>query len=158
MASYRIDIKKDVAKLPFIYALLKWIIFLYVAAAAVFLFSKMYTLFFRRIAISEWLAIGINLLLIAVLLWQALRLNEVRWLVITEDQIKFRQRFPWHSTIKWNRVNRIQFGYSSVRFISKNGKRYRFSLTKITQEEQAKFFAALEETAKKYTVDVVRPM
>jgi len=158
MTTYRIDIKKESEQLPFGYSLLKWVIALYVVVAACFLLYKFYSLLFRNIAFSEWMAVGINLVLVSILTRQLLRLNETRFLIVNGTHVKFRQRFPWCCTIAWSRIKRIQFGYSSVRFITHNGKRYRFSLTKITEDEQAKLFSVLEQAAGPHNVQVLKPM
>ncbi len=159
MTSYRIDIKPKTGKLPFIYILLKWVILVYITGASIFLLDKIYFLLARHInTFYQWLAVILNLLLVVVLARQLLRLNEVRYLIVTEEQIKYRQHFPWASSLSWSRIKQIQFGYSSVRFVTKGGKKYRFSLSKATQEEQSKLYEALDSVAKKYDVEFLRPL
>jgi hypothetical protein len=158
MVSYRIDIKKESGKLPVIYTLLKWVILIYVIVASAFLLNKLYSLVFRHIALSEWLAISLNLLLVIILIRQLLRLNEVKYLIVTDEHIKFRQRYPWTSCVKWKHIKEVQFGYSTVRFVTKNRKKYRFSLSKTNEDDLVKLYHALEEAAQKHSVPVLRPM
>jgi hypothetical protein len=159
MNPYRIDIKRETGKLPFIYVLLKWVIMIYVIGASVFLLDKLYYLIFRHNARSfEWLAFLINLLLVVILVLRLLKLNEVRYLVVSDQEIKCRKNFPWASRISWNHIRQVQCGYSSVRFITKRGRKHRFSLRKTTLDDQTKLYETLEHIAKSHKVEFLRPL
>jgi hypothetical protein len=158
MTPYRIDIKRETGKLPFVYILLKWFIMVYVIAASVFLLDKLYYLIFRHSARSfEWAAFLINLLLVIILVFRLLKLNDVRYLVVSDEEIKCRKNFPWASRIGWNHIRQVQCGYSSVRFITKRGRKHRFSLRKTTLDDQMKLYATLEGIAKTHNVEFLRP-
>ena len=158
MSYLRIDIKKGNVKLPFIFKLLKWVIMIYVILASVYLVDKVYYLLFEHNGgFYEWLAVVLNLVLIAILVRQLFRLNEVRYIIVTDNYIKYRQRFPWPYRISWGRIKQIHFGYSAVRFMTKKGNKFRFSLSKTNEEEQSKLYETLSGIAKKHGIDVLQP-
>lgn len=159
MIYYRVDFTHQRPKrIPFINKFLKWVIVAYIIPASIYLCYKLYFLLQSDKPIwYEWIAVIFNLLLIIILTRQLLKLNKVKYIIITDDYLKYGQHFPWDSRISWRRVRQIRYGYSNVRFITKGGEKYRFSLSKINKEEQSKFFETLDLIAKKYEVDLQLP-
>jgi hypothetical protein len=146
-------------KHSFIHALLKWVIIIYLIPVSAYLFSDIFSLLKTTKSVwYEWSALLFNLLLILVITRQLLKLTKVKYIIITDDCLKYSQYFPWDSKISWNRFKQIQFGYSNVRFITKGGDRYRFPLSKITEQDQSKLFNYLDQIARKFKVDLQQPI
>ena len=157
---YRVDFKHHKPKkIPFINKLLKWVIIVYIIPASFYLCYKLFFLMQSEKPLwYEWLAVIFNLTLIIFLTRQLLKLNKVKYIIITDDYLKYGQHFPWDSRVSWKRMSQIQFGYSNVRFITKSGERYRFSLAKIKEADQTKLFQILDVIAKRFHVDLQQPV
>ena len=160
MIYYRVDFKHHKPKkTAFINKLLKWVIIVYIIPASIYLCYKLFFLMQSEKPLwYEWLAVIFNLILIMFLTRQLLKLNKVKYIIITDDFLKYGQHFPWDSRVSWKRMSQIQFGYSNVRFVTKSGERYRFSLAKIKQDEQTKLFEILNKISQRFQVDLQQPV
>ena|SRR5579871_5194164 len=155
----RIDARQGEAKALFISKLLKWAAIIYVIAAFSFLLYKLGYLWFRHSGTTkEVLMIFLNIVIFLALIRQLLKLNEVKYIVVTDQYVKYRQQFPWPSVLNWKNIKQIQFGYSSIRFITNKNKRFRFSLSKTNNEDRQKLAESFNLIAKKYDVELLLPI
>jgi len=146
-------------KHSYIHRILKVVIIVYTIPVSAFLCSDIVGLLHAgKSATYEWFALLFNLLLIIVMIRQLLKLTKIKYLIITDEYLKYGQYFPWDSKISWNRFRQIQFGYSNVRFITKGGDRYRFPLSKINEKDQSKLFNYLDEISRKFKVELLQPI
>jgi hypothetical protein len=159
MTYCRIDAKLGDKKMSLIYKLLKWTAILYVVAAFSFLLYKLgYIWFMHTGTLKEVLMISLNILIFLLLIRQLLKLNRVKYIVVTDEYVKYRQEFPWPSVLNWKNVKQIQLGYSSIRFITNKNKRFRFSLSKTTREDRSKLSESFNIISKKYDVELLLPI
>jgi hypothetical protein len=158
MIIYRIDIKNNAESSIFLNRLLKLLVAVYIIAAFGYLMYKFYTLSLHHTSDKEWAAITINLLIIVVLALQLLKTVNKKYILITDEFVKYRWRFPWASQIDWKKIKTIQLGYSSVRFITKSEKRYRFYFSKATDMEKTNLQDALIEVAQKHEIEFMQPI
>ncbi|MBS1932386.1 MAG: hypothetical protein JST96_00205 [Bacteroidetes bacterium] len=139
--------------------LLKWAAIIYVGIAFPIMLYKLGYLFVQHRATSkEVLMIGINIVIFLALVRQLFKLNQVKYIIVTDQYVKYRQEFPWASVVNWKNVKQIQFGYSSVRFITKKNKKLRFSLSKTTGEDRTKLSDSFNIISKKYDVELLLPI
>ena len=146
-------------KNSFIHSVLKWVVIIYIIPVTAFLITDIFSLLRTgKPALYAWSALLFNLLLVIVIARQLLKLTKVKYIIITDDCLKYGQYFPWDSKINWDRFKQIQFGYSNVRFITKGGDRYRFPLSKIDEKDQSKLFNYLDQIARKFKLDLQQPI
>jgi len=158
MVIYRINIKNSTESSIFINRLLKFLVAVYIIGASGYLVYKFYTLSFRHTSDKEWAAIIINFLIIIILALQLIKTINRKYILITDEFVKYRWRFPWSSQIPWDNIKIIQLGYSSVRFITKTEKKYRFYFSKATEMEKTKLQEALTDVAKKKEIELMQPL
>ena len=160
MSYFKIDFRKDKVRVSSAQQTLKWIVIVYVVSASVYLFIKLYHLLFGsgKVIWYEWIAVMVNLLLVLILAYQLIKLSKVRYLIIGTDAIKFAKFYPWSTRISWEKCRQIQFGYTNIRFVTKKGKRYRFSLVKMGQADKDKLLKMLNNIADKYNIDLMEPL
>ncbi|HLX92713.1 MAG TPA: hypothetical protein VKR32_13575 [Puia sp.] len=158
MAIYRIDIKSSNDNSVFLNRLLKWLVFCYIILVSLYLFYKLFTLFQQHTSKKEWAAILVNLLIVAILSLQLIRTSIRKYILVTDDYVRYRWRFPWASHFEWNKIKTIQLGYSSVRFVTTSNKKYRFYFYKATEQEKANLQEALIAIARKRSINFVQPL
>jgi hypothetical protein len=159
MTYCKIEAKKGERKISFTNKLLKWAAIVYVTAASSFMLYKLGTLFLKHNGdVKECLAILLNILLFIAIIRQLLKLNQVKYIIITDEYVRYRQQYPWTSSVNWKRVKQIQFGYSSVRFVTNKNKKLRFSLSKTNNEDRSKLSDSFNIIAKKYDVELLLPI
>ncbi|HEX4374693.1 MAG TPA: hypothetical protein VHZ50_15425 [Puia sp.] len=129
----------------------------YIFLAGAYLLYKFFTLIQRHTSKQEWAAILINLAIIILLTLQLLKTNNKKYILITDEFVRFRWRFPWASQLEWEKIKTIQFGYSSVRFITKSEKKYRFYFSKATENEKDDLETTLITIAKKNNIEFMQP-
>jgi hypothetical protein len=159
MTYCKIEAKKGDRKISILNKLLKWSAIVYVTAAFSFMIYKLALLFVKHNGdLKECFAILLNILFFIAIIRQLLRLNQVKYIIITDEYVRYRQQFPWTSSVNWKSVKQIQFGYSSVRFITNKNKKLRFSLSKTNGEDRSKLSDSFNIIAKKYDVELLLPM
>ena len=127
MAICRIDIKNNNENSIFLNQFLKALVACYIILASAFLLYKLYSLPQQQhTSTKEWLAVIINFIIIIFLTLQLLRTSIKRFILITDEFVKYRFLFPWTSKLKWENIKTIQLGYSNVRFITKSEKKHKF--------------------------------
>jgi Na+(H+)/acetate symporter ActP len=154
---YRIDIKNSSQNSIFLNRLLKLLVLAYVFLAIPYLLYKFFTLIQQHTSKQEWAAIMINLVIVILLAWQLIKTSNKKYILITDEFVKYRWRFPWASQIEWEKIKKIQFGYSSVRFITKSEKRHRFHFSKATENEKDDLEETLIAIAKKHNIEFMQP-
>jgi hypothetical protein len=155
----RIEIRGDHENSLVLNQLLKLLVACYVVAASAYLIYKLFTLSQQPHPSSkEWAAIFINFIIIFVLTRQLLRLNNKKFILITDEIVKYRLHFPWTLQLNWKKIKKIQFGYTSVRFITKSEKKYRFYFSKATEDEKTNLREALTSVALKYDIEFMQPI
>ena len=158
MIFYRIDIKKGQIKVPVIYKLLRWVVAVYIIAAFFFLIYMLYYLLVQQQGSKrEWFFFILNLLLVVFLSKQFLKIENKKYIVITDDVVKYGQDFPWSTRVKWNNIKQIRIGHSSVTFITHANRKHRFSLARVTTDEIVNLQEALNQIAAKNNIDLVKP-
>ncbi|MES1223137.1 MAG: hypothetical protein ABUT20_47025 [Bacteroidota bacterium] len=124
-----------------------------------FLLYKLTDLLLTRHATTkETAVIVLNILIFIALIRQLLKLNQVKYIEVTDKYVKYRQDFPWASIINWENIKQIQFGYSSVRFVTNRNKKFRFSLSKTSSDDRLKLSDSFHILSKKYDVELLLPM
>lgn len=155
---YRIDIKNDKYKSIRLYQILRIFMACYIVGASVFLFYKVESrLHTSWTSGKEWAAIGVNLLIIFLLARQLLITDNRKFIFVTDQFVKYRLRFPWVYQLNWQKVKTIQFGYSSVRFITNSQRKHRFFLHNATEEEKKQLKETLSEIAAKQGIQFMEP-
>ncbi|HLY71832.1 MAG TPA: hypothetical protein VKR53_18995 [Puia sp.] len=154
---YRIDIKNNSERSTFLNRLFKYLVIMYVFLASAYLMYKFFTLIQRHTSKQEWAAILVNLVIIILLILQLLRTNNKKYILITDNFVKYRWRLPWASRVAWENIKTIQFGYSSVRFVTKSEKKYRFYFSKATENEKDDLETTLMAIAKKHNIEFLQP-
>jgi hypothetical protein len=154
---YRIDIKNSSQNSRFLNQLFKLLVIVYISLAGAYLFYKFFTLIQRHTSKQEWAAILINLAIIILLTLQLLKTSNKKYILITDEFLKYRSRFPWASKLAWGKIKKIQFGYSSVRFITTSEKRHRFYFSKATENEKDDLEIELIAIAKKHNIEFMQP-
>ncbi len=159
MIIFRIDFKNRGENLPLTNQLLRLLVALYIIAASGYLLYKLFTLPQQHnVSSKEWAAVIINAIIIVVLGRQLLRLNNKKFIVITDEFVKYSIKFPWPLQLSWTKIKTIQFGYSSVRFITKTEKKHRFYYSNATEEEKINLREALTTVAKKHDIEFMQPI
>jgi hypothetical protein len=154
---YRIDIKNSSENSTFFNRLFKLLVTAYVFLASAYLFYKFFTLIQRHASKQEWAAILINLVIIILLTLQLFKTSNKKYILITDEFVRYRWRFPWASQLEWKKIKKIQFGYTSVRFISKSEKKHRFYFSKATENEKDDLETTLIAIAKKHNIEFMQP-
>ena len=129
----------------------------YVFLAGAYLFYKFFTLIQRHTSKEEWVAILINLVIVILLTLQLFKTSNKKYILVTDEFVKYRWRFPWASQLAWKKIKTIQFGYTSVRFITKSEKKHRFYFSKATENEKDDLEETLIAIAKKHNIEFMQP-
>jgi hypothetical protein len=108
-------------------------------------------------SMQEWAAILINLVIIIYLAFQLVKTSRDKFILVTEDYVKFRYHFPWANRLKWGKIKTIQFGYNSVRFITSSETKHKFYFSKATEPEKINLQEALKNIAQKKNIEFFVP-
>jgi hypothetical protein len=154
---YRIDIKNSSENSTIFNRLFKLLVIAYVFLASAYLLYKFFTLIQRQTSKQEWAAILINLVIIILLTLQLFKTSNKKYILVTDEFVKYRWRFPWASQLAWEKIKTIQFGYTSVRFITKSEKKHRFYFSKATENEKDDLEETLIAIAKKHNIEFMQP-
>jgi len=158
MAICRIDIKNNNENSIFLNQFLKVLVACYIILASAFLLYKLYSLPQQQhTSTKEWLAVIINFIIIIFLTLQLLRTSIKRFILITDEFVKYRFLFPWTSKLKWENIKTIQLGYSNVRFITKSEKKHKFFFSKATEQEKLILEETLKNIAQKNSIEFMQP-
>ncbi len=158
MAICRIDIKNNNENSIFLNQFLKALVACYIILASAFLLYKLYSLPQQQhTSTKEWLAVIINFIIIIFLTLQLLRTSIKRFILITDEFVKYRFQFPWTLKLKWEKIKTIQLGYSNVRFITKSEKKHRFYFSKATEQEKLFLEETLKNIAQKNSIEFMQP-
>jgi len=155
---YRIDIKSNSENAFFYNRLLKLLVTTYILAAAAYLLYKLFTLTQQHTSSKEWMALFINLAIIIFLTLQLLKTNTKKYILITDEFVKYRYRVPWATQLEWRKIKSIHLGYSSVRFISKTGRKFRFYFSNATDLEKINLRETLMTVAQKQNIELMQPL
>jgi hypothetical protein len=158
MTTCRIDIKNNNQNSIFLNQVLKVLVACYVILASAFLLYKLYSLPKQQhTSTKEWLAVTINFIIIIILTLQLLKTSIKRFILITDEFVKYRFRFPWTSKLKWENIKTIQLGYSTVRFITKSDQKHRFNFSKAKEQEKTFLEETLISIAQKNNIEFMQP-
>jgi hypothetical protein len=154
---YRIDIKNRSENSTIFNRLFKLLVMAYVFLASAYLLYKFFTLIQRHTSKQEWAAILINLVIIILLTLQLFKTSNKKYILVTDEFVKYRWRFPWASQLRWEKIKTIQFGYTSVRFVTKSEKKHRFYFSKATENEKDDLEETLIAIAKRHNIEFMQP-
>jgi hypothetical protein len=158
MAICRIDIKNNNENSIFLNQFLKALVASYIILALAFLLYKLFSLPQQQhTSTKEWLAVVINFIIIVFLTLQLLRTSIKRFILVTDEFVKYRFRLPWTSKLKWEKIKTIQLGYSNVRFITKSEKKHKFYFSKATEDEKLFLEETLKNIARKNSIEFMQP-
>ena len=158
MTTCRIDIKNNNQNSIFLNQLLKVLVTCYIILASAFLLYKLYSLPKQQhTSTKEWLAVTINFIIIIILTLQLLKTSIKRFILITDEFVKYRFQFPWTSKLKWENIKTIQLGYSTVRFITKSDQKHRFNFSKAKEQEKTFLEETLMSIAQKNNIEFMQP-
>lgn len=158
MTTCRIDIKNNNENSIFLNQILKTLVACYIILASAFLLYKLYSLPQQQhTSTKEWLAVIINFIIIVILTLQLLKTNTKRFILITDEFVRYRFRFPWASKLNWEKIKTIQLGYSTVRFITKSEKKHRFNFSKATEQEKIFLGETLVNISQKHNIEFMQP-
>jgi hypothetical protein len=159
MANCRIDIKNNNENSMLLNQLLKVLVACYIIAASAFLLYKLLFTLPQQPHTSrkEWSAIIINFLLVIILTFQLLKTLNKKFILITDEFVKYRFQLPWSSQLKWKKIKKIQLGYSTVRFITNSEQKHKFNFSKATEQEKILLEETLINIAQKHNIEFMQP-
>jgi hypothetical protein len=158
MTAYRITIKNSAESANILNGLLKILVLVYIICASGYLIYKLSSLSLQsHWSWKEWAAIVINLIIIVYLALQLLKTSRDKFILVTEDYVKFRYHFPWANRLSWGKIKAIQFGYNTVRFITKSEIKHKFYFSKATEPEKVNLQEALKSVALKNNIEFFVP-
>ena len=158
MITCRIDIKNNNLSLNFLNQFLKVLVACYIILASAFLLYKLYSLPKQQHTSTKvWLAITINCIIIIILTFQLLKTSIKKFILVTDKFVKYRFQFPWTSKLKWEKIKTIQLGYSTVRFITKSEKKYRFNFSKATEQQKIFLEETLKNISQMHAIEFMQP-
>jgi hypothetical protein len=158
MTTLRITIKNSAESSNILNVFLRILVLVYIVCASGYLIYKLSILPLQTHRSGrEWAAILINLIIIIYLGLQLLKTSRDKFILITAEYVKFRYHFPWAIRLKWQKIKTIQFGYNSVRFITRSESKHRFYFSKATEPEKVNLQETLKNVALKNNIEFFVP-